>query len=612
MPSQFFGLSIASSGIRAANAALNTTANNIANTHTDGYSRQQVAQEAADALRLFTTYGCAGAGVDTVAIERVRDEFYDLRFRNNNSTLGEYDIKKYYTQSIEDYLDDDGDTGFEAIFDEFMNALQDVKNNPSLRDYKAAFIASTQKLAEYFNTTAGNLQALQKDVNEEIKLRVERINSITSEIATLNKQINVVEMTGTRANQLRDKRDLLLDELSEIVDIKTEEYPITDPYDPERETGGTRFIVSIAGNQPIVDGGDYHKLECRSRADNEKVNQSDADGLYDIYWDNGNDFNLNNASMGGSLKGLVAMRDGNNNKAFQGIVQAVKKGQFGTEVTVKASRDFLSDMNKCNLSDTGGSVVIGNTLYYYQSWEYNENDGTFKFIMDDAKCDSMVTADKIGREVEIGVDINYQGIPYYLSQMNEFVRSFAAKVNEIFTSGYDKNDNLGAMFFTARKPVAGNSILDSQYEMGDFQDADGYYEMTAFNIEINDKLVADPDLLGTKIISNNGVEENGKLEELVETLNDKTKFSFRNATVKEFLQTILSDVALNSKSARDFYDTYYGIAVTIENQRMSISSVDEDEEAVNMVKFQNSFTLSSKMIQTLTEIYDRLILETGV
>ena len=612
MPSQFFGLSIASSGIRAANAALNTTANNIANTHTDGYSRQQVTQEAAAALRLFTTYGCAGAGVDTVAIERVRDEFYDLRFRNNNSTLGEYDIKKYYTQSIEDYLDDDGDTGFEAIFDEFMRALQDVKNNPSLRDYKAAFIASTQKLAEYFNTTAGNLQALQKDVNEEIKLRVERINSITSEIATMNKQINVVEMTGTRANQLRDKRDLLLDELSEIVDIKTEEYPITDPYDPERETGGTRFIVSIAGNQPIVDGGDYHKLECRSRADNEKVNQSDADGLYDIYWDNGNDFNLNNASMGGSLKGLVAMRDGNNNKAFQGIVQAVTKGQFGTEVTVKASRDFLSDMNKCNLSDTGGSVVIGNTLYYYQSWEYNENDGTFKFIMDDAKCDSMVTAGKIGREVEIGVDINYQGIPYYLSQMNEFVRSFAAKVNEIFTSGYDKNDNLGAMFFTARKPVAGNSILDSQYEMGDFQDADGYYEMTAFNIEINDKLVADPDLLGTKSVSNNGVEENGKLEELVETLRDKTKFSFRNATVEEFLQTILSDVALNSRNAKDFYDTYYGIAVTIENQRMSISSVDEDEEAVNMVKFQNSFTLSSKMVQTLTEIYDRLILETGV
>lgn len=293
-------------------------------------------------------------------------------------------------------------------------------------------------------------------------------------------------------------------------------------------------------------------------------------------------------------------------------MQAVRKGQLGTEVTIKASRDFLSNMNKCTLSDTGGSIVIGNTLYYYQDWEYNENDGTFKFIMDDKKSDSIVTASKIGREAEVGVDINYQGIPYYLSQMNEFVRAFAAKVNEIFTSGYDKQGNPGAMFFTARKPVAGNSILDSQYAMEDFLDADQYYEMTAFNVEINDDLVAEPDLLGTNSEADIGVEEFGKVTELIEAMQDKSKFNFRNATAKEFLQTLLSDVALNARNAIDFYDTYYGIAVTIENQRMSISSVDEDEEAVNMVKFQNSFTLSSKMIQTLTEIYDRLILETGV
>ncbi|MDE7013425.1 MAG: flagellar hook-associated protein FlgK [Kineothrix sp.] len=363
MPSQFFGLSIASSGIRAANAALNTTANNIANVHTEGYSRQQVNQEAADALRLFTTYGCAGAGVDTVAIERVRDSFYDMRFRNNNSTLGEYDIKKYYTDTIQQYLDDDGETGFAAIFNTFKSTLLGLTPDGVSRDSKATFIAAAQKLAEYFNNTAGNLQALQKDINEEIKLRVERINSITSEIATLNKQINVVEMTGTIANQLRDKRDLLLDELSEIVDIETEEFPVTDPYDPTRETGGTRFVVRIAGNQPIVDGGDYHKLECRSRADNEKVNQTDADGLYDIFWDNGNDFNLNNASMGGSLKGLVAMRDGNNNKAFYGTVLGVGQGQAGTKVTVEVTAEHLKNMEKCNLSDTGGSIYLGNTLY---------------------------------------------------------------------------------------------------------------------------------------------------------------------------------------------------------------------------------------------------------
>ena len=77
MPSQFFGLNIAYTGLLASNAAMNTTSNNIANVQTEGYSRQQVTQQASNALRVFQTYGCAGAGVETLAIERVRDEFYD-------------------------------------------------------------------------------------------------------------------------------------------------------------------------------------------------------------------------------------------------------------------------------------------------------------------------------------------------------------------------------------------------------------------------------------------------------------------------------------------------------------------------------------------------------
>lgn len=613
MPSQFFGLTIASSGLRAANAALNTTANNIANVQTEGYSRQQVTQEAANALRVFATYGCAGAGVDTVAIERVRDTFYDMRFRDNNSTLGEYDIKKYYSDTLQQYLDDDGTSGFGAIFNEFSATLQTLANNTQTTDTKLQFLTTAQKMAEYFNNTAGNLKELQKDTNEEIRIRVERINSIATEIATLNQQINVIEMTGARANELRDKRDMMLDELSEIVDIETREVPLTDANNPERETGGTRFTVFIAGGQTLVDGNDYHTLECRSRADNEKVNLTDADGLYDIFWDNGNDFNLNNASLGGALKGLVAMRDGNNNQAFGGVVQDVKVGAQGTEVTIKVSQSYLKDMNKCGLSETGGSIVIGNTIYYYKDWEYDEATSTYQFIMDDEKCDFPVTEAKIAKDAEIGTNINYQGIPYYLAQMNEFVRTFAAKVNEIFMSGYNtKNGDPGLILFTAKKPVAGDSILDSQYDIGSFTDTNGYYEMTAFNVEINDKLLADADLLGTKSSADVGVSESGPAKELIAALKDKTKFSFRNATAGEFLQSILSDVALNAGNAKDFFDTYYGIAVTIENQRISVSGVDEEEEATSLVKFQNSYTLSSKMVQVLTEVYDRLILETGV
>ena len=95
-------------------------------------------------------------------------------------------------------------------------------------------------------------------------------------------------------------------------------------------------------------------------------------------------------------------------------------------------------------------------------------------------------------------------------------------------------------------------------------------------------------------------------------INTKEKITFRGSSPSEFLQSVLSDIALNASRANTFYQSFSDISYTIDNQRIAISGVDEDEEAVNLVKYQNGYNLASKMIQTLTEIYDRLILETGV
>ncbi len=129
---------------------------------------------------------------------------------------------------------------------------------------------------------------------------------------------------------------------------------------------------------------------------------------------------------------------------------------------------------------------------------------------------------------------------------------------------------------------------------------------------INDKLIADASLLGTRGDSSNGVEECDKIKEMVELMTSKEKFSFRNGSAGQMLEMILADAGLNASNANTFRDTFKGLQSSIDNQRASISSVDEDEEAVNLVKFQNAYTLSSKMVQTLTEMYDRLILQTGV
>lgn len=635
MPSQFFGLNIAYTGLLASNAAMNTTANNISNSQTEGYSRQQVKQQAANAIRIFQTYGCAGAGVETLAIERVRDDFYDTKFWNNNSRVGEYDMKQYYMKQVETYFDDNGkNAGFKTVFDQFMtNALQELMKNPASATAKSQFIGCGESLVEYFNGLAGNLENLQKDVNQEIKLKVDEMNSLASEIANLNKQINTIELAGGRANELRDRRTLLLDQLSEIVDVETIETPITDTNNPERETGGNRFLVKIAGGQILVDTSEYNGLECVARASYEKTNQSDIDGLYDVYWTNGQKFNLYNQAMGGNLKGLIEMRDGNNAESFTGTTVGTgsvvnQDGRTCDTVTIRVDKSYLQDLNKCNLSDQGGIINLGNQEFYYDSWEYtydaDSDTYSYTFTLSPAgqegdKNARQITNDRVGKPASIGSSIAYQGVPYYMSQMNEWIRTFSQKINDIFTSGFTADNKQGIKMFTGD-----HATDDEQFDLpdGTRYDADGsvsvkvnddsYYRLTAKNFAIMDALAKDSSLLANKSNSGDGVEQGDLLSQIKTMISSKDGSKFRGATPAEFLQNILSDVALNASRANTFSQSFADISYTIDNQRISISGVDEDEEAVNLVKYQNGYNLASRMIQTLTEIYDRLILETGV
>ncbi len=628
MASTFFGLTIASSGLRAANAALNTTGNNISNVQTAGYSRQEVKTEAANALRVFATYGCAGAGVETLAIERVRDLFYDHKYWDNETKLGEYDAKVYYCKMIEEYLKDDNKTGFKSLFDQLGVTLQEITKNASSTDTKAQFLGAAKALTDYFNNMYGDLRDLQSDVNDEIKIRADQINSIAQDLATVNKQINTIELTGSMANELRDKRDLLIDELSALVDVQTQELPILDQ--EGNPTAAHRYMVKIAGGQTLVDMDQYKTLICVARSDEEKVNQTDVDGLYDIMWSDGMEFSLYNASMGGELRGLIEMRDGNNGEYFKGTATKVSFYNSFSTVSIKTTESHLQNISKCNLSDTGGVINIGNQLYYYKSWTYDGN-GEYTFVVDNVKSDMPLTQEKAWMEASVGGEINYQGVPYYLKQMNEWVREFTKKVNDIFKVGLTAEDppKRADILFTAgyvrQNGQYKQSELDASTQNGENT---GYYNITAGNVTLLDAVVKNPDLLGTRkdIDKDQGIgvpggdgkdEVEGKEQcdqvwAVISMLSDTNQFSFRGRDAGGFLECVLSDATLNSSNAETFYSTYFSLETNIDNQRTSISGVDEDEEAMNLVKYENAYTLASKMINVLTEVYDRLILQTGV
>ena len=190
MASTFMGLNISYSGLVASNAALNTTANNIANVETVGYSRQIVNQSASTAMRAFASHGCIGAGVDTLGAERVRDIYYDEKYWNNNSKLGEFDKKQYYCAIIENYLRDDRGTnevkGFTTIFNEYHSAMDSLSNHTGETNYALEFIGKAGNLCEYFNILYNNFQKMQTDVNDEIKIKTDEINGVAQQLSLIH------------------------------------------------------------------------------------------------------------------------------------------------------------------------------------------------------------------------------------------------------------------------------------------------------------------------------------------------------------------------------------------------------------------------------------------
>ncbi|MBR1622527.1 MAG: flagellar hook-associated protein FlgK, partial [Pseudobutyrivibrio sp.] len=265
MSSTFFGLTIAYSGLNTAQSQINTTANNISNVNTEGYSRQVVNTVASSALRVYQSYGTTGTGVEAESVTQRRDLYYDEKYWNNQSSLGFYEKKQYYMNQIQDYYNENSsNTGFTTIYTKMFNAMSTMQGSPGDDTVRKQFISSAKQLTEYFNQLSTKLQDLQNAVNDEIKTAVDDINAVAEKVAILNKQINVIEQGGGHANELRDQRALLIDQLSEIVDVKVQEVEVANSNYPDMQTGATYYYVYINGQQ-LVDTYEYNTLAVKSR-----------------------------------------------------------------------------------------------------------------------------------------------------------------------------------------------------------------------------------------------------------------------------------------------------------------------------------------------------------
>ena len=603
MASTFFGLNIGTTGLFAAKTGLNVTAHNVANIETEGYSRQLIKQSADSPISTNNRYGMLGSGVSVNEITQMRSQYYDEKYRSNNSQYGQYEDRSYFMNEIQSYLNEIKLQGFTVTFDSMYDAIQELSKDPANLTVRTQLSNYAQSLCDYFNSLSQNLDQVQTECNYEVKNQVSRINSLAQQIASLTQQINTVEVGGENANDLRDQRENLVDELSEIANVTVTEKSVGT-------VGMTAYLVRLDGNI-LVDSYDARLLEVVPRE--VKLNQCDVDGLYDVYWENGERLNTESATLSGSLKALFEVRDGNNKENLQGYAEEVDEG--ATTVTVYATN--INNVKDMNLPQEG-KIKIGNGEYTYSSFTVTvDDDGAYRYTFE--LNEEARRQYQEGTMVSIGNTVDYKGIPYYRSQLNEFIRTFAQRFNEVHAKGTNLNGDTDVNFFSAK-----NLMTNEEYNLngfgkgGDITEFDSdplvteasYYWLTAESFTVSQFIMDNPSTISAASDIVNGVGNADIAKELLALKSDVSMF--KQGDPAAFLQTLVGEVGVDTSAALSFAKSQKNIVDSVTNQRLSVAGVDVDEEAMNLAKYQEAYSLSAKVISVMNEIYNKLINEMGL
>jgi len=239
MRSTFHGLETVKRGMFTQQSALYTTGHNIANANTPGYSRQRVNFVQTNAypspsMNMPQLPGQLGTGVTAGSIQRVRENFLDIQYRLENNKLGYYGMLSESLGKMEQIMNEPSDSGLHSVMEKFWNSLQDLASHTENTGARDVVASTGQMVADTLNYYHSSLTRIQNDLGNEITVKVKEINDIVARIENINRQIADVEPNGYLPNDLYDKRDLLVDELSKYMNIKVnkitpKEYGKADP-----------------------------------------------------------------------------------------------------------------------------------------------------------------------------------------------------------------------------------------------------------------------------------------------------------------------------------------------------------------------------------------------
>lgn len=638
-------LYVGASGLKSAQTALNTTAHNLANINTEGYTRQQIAFKDTYYVKIGGSYASPitstyGLGVGVSEIRRIRDEFIDAAYRQENGRLGYYSSQYKAIEEVEDQFGEMQGVTYQEFLTNLYNSINELSKEPSSTVKRSSLIQSASAFLTRSDAVYQGLKDYQTTLNVNVSNMVKKINSIGNEIYDLNQKIAKIESAGIEsANDYRDQRDVLLDELSGYISISYYEVENGEVY------------VS-AENVPFVTKSSVFEMTFRTYDDSELLVPVWKSTGSDVYPEN-ELYSASITSDKGELKGLLLAR-GSVNVDYTDIPVKPDKSDYDL-TTDEGQRQYDFDYaeyeqkqeyyNKyiepsvilCAIAGLDKLVngiverlnevlcpekemVTTDALLDADGNEIMPN--TYSYTVAEA-----VLYDKNGNEVQ-GFD---NGDGTYSYETKEKLYTDEDGVNEAQVASYnytildmDKTDygmdadkTVGGELFSRQNTeryvviqgADGSDIYvhNNQNERGDRS------EYKLGNLIMNSEVSQDVSKI--PLTTYEGKEDMSRGQELVDAWNND--FASLNPEMyavgnfNTFYNNFIGEFATTGKVLDNYVNHQQTMVDGYNDQRLQTEGVSSDEELEKLIKYQQAYNASSRYINVISEMLEHLVTSLG-
>lgn len=608
------------SGLNVSQNGLNTTGHNLANVETEGYVRQQTVLQTSQYRTIGQSYISpmqTGLGAETAAVRQVRDIFLDKSYRQELGRRGFYDSQYETVSEIENLMGELEGVAFQDSIADFWNNLQELAKEPDSLVKRASLVETSVSFIERSENLFKQLRDYQLNLNLKITNTVSRINEIGDKISELNDRICAYESNGyENANDLRDSRNKLLDELSQMITITYRENP------------EGRVTVNAEGVPFVTEDVTHHMgtmtvTQIRERELGSEEFDNDATGTMENsemlipVWPTYGEVEVYNRDLIpnsadnsdiGSLKGLILARGTKVAKATDIPIAPNKDDymdEFGTlneESYNLALKEYKEDAKTYNQT-IEPSIVMSTQA------QYDQLIHGIVTTINDILCPNKEVVIAAGTTIELANGDTYT-----------YENDTVIKVFDDENAPIGINGEGGTELFSRKSMPRYTDYQEITLANGEIirakvyneEDPNNNYSLyTVGELVVNQEMIEDKSKMPLSQNSNTGDYDIKTTEKLLKAWQEPFATLSPNTLTKsnfnDYYNTFIGSIATTGERYDTIVKSQEGMVASIDNQRQSVLGVSSDDELTNLIKFQHAYNAAARYMNVIDQMLEHIV-----